>query len=435
MKLCLLSVPLAPLKPFSKIDNNCTCSLLPLFLLFAAVLHGSYRCERFLYTIGGRPHAFQLGHSDSQRPPAFFVPNSPVLLLLFTDPHYFSRRQLRWTQTSPPATIQTECRRFEGPIQVFCPITRPRQVRFYRTHVTLLEKPLPMMPCAMSSTSPPLSKGWPIPSFHGKCEKLNQQWSSNSLVLDLQSYLNLHRPQPNTSAGSVNNLTGPLMCQSKIFSDLIFTIKDANKQAVDERSGPQQRGRSGELLTSNNRSPTTMRIKANAGIGTKIKYLAPIAAATFPLEGSRTIQTIEWVSTTLAPTPQKTCQRYRRKNQETHDCLHQMRSHGTFSARLPRPVSTFELKQPAHARGGCAVDPNHLIKEPAFFNSATDNRCVFVISKVCSLQDRAVCDTGASVSWLAKSFWSNFLTTFRTSFNQPIADFRPQNKLKYLFRA
>ena len=254
-------------------------------------------------------------------------------------------------------------------------------------------------------------------------------------MLELKSYLNLHRQQPNTSAGSVNNLTGSLTCQSEIFSDLIFTIKEEHTRAVDERSGPLQQSRSGEFLTSNNRSPSTMRIKPSAVIGTKMKHLAPTAAATVPLEGNGTIQTIEWVSTTLAPTPQKKCQHYRRKNHETKDCLHQMWARGIFSNRLPRAVSTFKLKQPAHARDGCALDPNHLIKEPAIFNSATDNRCVFVISKVCNLQDTAVCDTGASVFWLTKSFWSGFLSNFRTSFNQPIADFRPQKKLKYLFWA
>ena len=45
-----------------------------------------------------------------------------------------------------------------------------------------------------------------------------------SLALEMQSYLNLHGQQPDTSAASVHNLTGPSSSQSELFSDLIFTI-------------------------------------------------------------------------------------------------------------------------------------------------------------------------------------------------------------------
>ena len=71
-----------------------------------------------------------------------------------------------------------------------------------------------------------------------------------SLALEMQSYLNLHGQQPDTPAASVNNLTGPLLSQSELFSDLIFTIKEEVKRVVHERSGPPQRGRSGERPTS-----------------------------------------------------------------------------------------------------------------------------------------------------------------------------------------
>ena len=71
-----------------------------------------------------------------------------------------------------------------------------------------------------------------------------------SLALEMQSYLNLHGQQPDTPAASVNNLTGPSPSQSELFSDLIFTMKEEVKRVVDERSGPPQRGRSGERPTS-----------------------------------------------------------------------------------------------------------------------------------------------------------------------------------------
>ena len=71
-----------------------------------------------------------------------------------------------------------------------------------------------------------------------------------SLALEMQSYLKLHGQQPDTPAASVNNLTGPSPSQSELFPDLIFTMKEEVKRVVDERSGPPQRGRSGERPTS-----------------------------------------------------------------------------------------------------------------------------------------------------------------------------------------
>ena len=73
---------------------------------------------------------------------------------------------------------------------------------------------------------------------------------AHSSALEMQSYLNLHGQQLDTPAASINNLTGPSPFQSKLFSDLIFTIKEEIKRVVDERSGPPQQGRSGERPTS-----------------------------------------------------------------------------------------------------------------------------------------------------------------------------------------
>ena len=69
-----------------------------------------------------------------------------------------------------------------------------------------------------------------------------------SLALEMQSYLN--GQQLNIPAASVNNLTGPLPSQSELFSDLIFTIREKVKRVVDGRSGPPQRGRSGQRPTN-----------------------------------------------------------------------------------------------------------------------------------------------------------------------------------------
>ena len=95
-----------------------------------------------------------------------------------TVPHRCPKRQLPWIQVSFPATKQTQRCRFEGPNQL---CTGPS--------VTLPEKPIPMMPHAMSTSSPNSSKSWPILSLAGKCEELNQQWLRRQLVWRLQCNL------------------------------------------------------------------------------------------------------------------------------------------------------------------------------------------------------------------------------------------------------
>ena len=70
------------------------------------------------------------------------------------------------------------------------------------------------------------------------------------LALEMQFYLNLQGRQPDTSAESVNNLTGPLGPLSELFPNLIFNIKEELKRVVDERSGPPVGSRSDERPTS-----------------------------------------------------------------------------------------------------------------------------------------------------------------------------------------
>ena len=65
----------------------------------------------------------------------------------------------------------------------------------------------------------------------------------------MQSYCNFHGQQPVTSAASVKNLTGPSPSHIELVSDLIFTIKEKVKRAVDERSDPPQQGDSCERPT------------------------------------------------------------------------------------------------------------------------------------------------------------------------------------------
>ena len=70
------------------------------------------------------------------------------------------------------------------------------------------------------------------------------------LAIETQSFLSLHGQQPDTSAASVNNFIGPSPSQNERFSHPIFSIKEEVKRVADERSGPPQRGRSGERPTS-----------------------------------------------------------------------------------------------------------------------------------------------------------------------------------------
>ena len=84
-----------------------------------------------------------------------------------------------------------------------------------------------------------------------------------------------------------------------------------------------------------------------------------------------------------------------------------MWARGSFSAWMPQSVPTFELKEPAHERGGSAVDFYRLSNEPAFLNSVNDNKSVFLKFDLCSLPVTAVCDTGVRCPVLANGFWTN----------------------------
>ena len=79
------------------------------------------------------------------------------------------------------------------------------------------------------------------------------------LANEMQSYLNIHGQQPESlPTSSVNNVSTPLPSQNDMFSDLIFTIKEEVKRAIDQQSGPSRRGRSSER-SSNNRSQNSNR--------------------------------------------------------------------------------------------------------------------------------------------------------------------------------
>ena len=93
-----------------------------------------------------------------------------------------------------------------------------------------------------------------------------------------------------------------------------------------------------------------------------------------------------------------------------------MWARGTFSACLPQSVPTFKLKQPAHERGGCAVDPHRLTNEAAIHNSVIDNKNVFVNLEVCSSPVTAVCDTGASVSCISQRLLKRLPLNFQNQF-------------------
>ena len=76
-----------------------------------------------------------------------------------------------------------------------------------------------------------------------------------SLAVEMQSYLNLHGHQPEPiPTASVNNVAGPSVPNGDLFTDLIFTIKEEVKRAIDE-SNSRQRGRSAERSFST-RSPS-----------------------------------------------------------------------------------------------------------------------------------------------------------------------------------
>ena len=90
-----------------------------------------------------------------------------------------------------------------------------------------------------------------------------------------------------------------------------------------------------------------------------------------------------------------------------------MWARGTFSAWLPQSVPTFKLKQSAHERGGCTVDPHRLTNEPAIPNSVIDNKGVFVNLEVCSSPVTAVCDTGDSVSCISQRLLKRLPVNFQ----------------------
>ena len=139
----------------------------------------------------------------------------------------------------------------------------------------------------------------------------------------MQSYLNLHGQQPDTPAASVNILTGPSPSQSELFSDCIFTIKEEVERVVDERSGPQQRGRSGERPTSsrsqqwesNNHTNRSQRRNWNQNPRncTNSRGNTPNRGQS---NNSKNRVTFNISGTNSA----KECQRCHCKNQETKDC-------------------------------------------------------------------------------------------------------------------
>ena len=79
---------------------------------------------------------------------------------------------------------------------------------------------------------------------------------------------------------------------------------------------------------------------------------------------------------------------------------------------MPQSVPDFKLKQPAHRRGGCAVDSNRLTDKQAIHNSIIDNKGAFANLEVCGSPVTAFYDTGASVSCnsqrLSKRLPANF---------------------------
>ena len=144
-----------------------------------------------------------------------------------------------------------------------------------------------------------------------------------SLVLEMQSYLNLHGEQPDTPAASVNILTGPSPSQSELFSDLIFTIKEEVKRVVDERSGPPQRGRSGERPTSsqsqqsesNNHTNRSQRRTWNQN-----QRSLTNSRGTTPNRGQSNDSKNRVSFNKSGTNSAKECQRCHRKNHETKDC-------------------------------------------------------------------------------------------------------------------
>ena len=145
-----------------------------------------------------------------------------------------------------------------------------------------------------------------------------------SLALEMQSYLNLHGQQPDTPAASVNILTGPSPSQSELFSDFIFTIKEEVKRVVDERSGPQQRGRSGERPTSSrshqweskNHTNRCQRRTWNQNPRNRTN-----SRGNTPNRGQSNNSKNRVSFNNSGTDSAKECQRCHRKNHETKDCI------------------------------------------------------------------------------------------------------------------
>ena len=144
-----------------------------------------------------------------------------------------------------------------------------------------------------------------------------------SLALEMQSYLNLHGQHPDTLAASVNNLTGSSPSQSELFSDLIFTIKEEVKRVVDERSGPPQRGRSGERPTSSRsqQSESNNHTNQNQRRNWNQKQRNHTSSRGNTPNTGQSNDSKNRVSFNNSGTNSaKECQRCHRKNHETKDC-------------------------------------------------------------------------------------------------------------------
>ena len=187
-------------------------------------------------------------------------------------------------------------------------------------------KLIPTMPCAMSSSSPHSSKGWPILSFGGKSEKPNQQWWKMHLVWHLKCNLIWTSTANSPTLPRrllTNNLTAPSPSQSELFSDLIFTIKEEVKRVVDERSGPPQRGRSGERPTtsrsqqseSNNHTNRSQRRTWNQNQRNRTN-----SRGNTPNRGQSNDSKNRVSFNNSGTNSAEECQRCHRKNHETKDC-------------------------------------------------------------------------------------------------------------------
>ena len=258
-KLCSLLHNHALLKPICVTDNDCKCLCPHLFLPFTAIFQRSHRCQKFSHAIRSCFHIFILGRSESQPPPAIpFCPPHRWYSRFLTVPHHCPKRQLRWTQTSLPAAIQTKRRRFEGRRQISSPTNRQDLSAFYRTlrdlerkadtNDAVRNKPLLTTFTEVLANS---AVWWEV-----RKTKPTVVEDAVSLELEKQSFLNIHCQQPDDSLPSLNRLTGLSPSQSGLLSDLIFIIEEQLKRVAVERNVPQQQNRSDERLTNNHSQPS-----------------------------------------------------------------------------------------------------------------------------------------------------------------------------------